>query len=200
MGNKSVESSELRVESKHAQLNDALNVAILLAFIDLRNSAPLQRAAAALRAQAPDSRIICINAPATKAIETQIEGIDRWITFEGGYSASLQILRDLRHLRPEATCILYQIPQSHAHLKLEVMAAAVGGSKLLGAFSTDCTKLQPMNPPDLWLRIAGKTLLMLLRAGASAALSAFVGLFLAATSLLTRPGERLGMPGVGRVR
>jgi len=213
MENRKVESSELRVESSESEVQDrqpqaqALNVerstrnaALLLAFMDMRNAGPLQQAAAALRASLPGAEIICINTPATKAIEARVEGIDRWITLEGGLSSGLESLRDLRHLRPAATCTLYQGEKPKAHLKLEVMAAVVGGSKLLGAFSTDYTKLQVMKVSDLWLRMAGKTLLVLLRAGAGAGLAAFVALFLAATSLLTRPGERLGMPGVGRVK
>jgi hypothetical protein len=208
-----VQSSDLRVESSESEVQDrqpqaqalnversTRNVSVLLAFMDMRNAGPLQQAAAALRASVPGAEIICINTPATKAIEARVEGIDRWITLEGGLSAGLESLGDLRHLRPAATCILYQAEKSRAHLKLEVMAAVVGGSKLLGAFSTDYTRLLPMKVSDLWLRIAGKTLLVLLRAGAGAALAAFVALFLAAASLLTRPGERLGMPGVGRVK
>jgi hypothetical protein len=161
---------------------------LLLCYIELRNPGPLQAAAQALRAQFPDCEIACVDTPATRAVESEIAGIDRWITYEGG----LEQIRNLRRLHPAALCVLYQTPQAHAHLKLEMLAVMIGAGKLICAFDPAPDQLVADSFSSLWLRIVGKSLLMLLHGGFAAILSLGVGIFLGISDLLVRPGERLG--------
>jgi len=211
--------------------------AILLAFIDLRNPEPLRQAAQALRSEMPGSQIICVNTPATKVIEEQIAEIDRWITYRGGAASALDLIDELRRLRPAAVCILYRSRKPKAHLKLEILAALIGGRRLYGAFHAAHTSqvktcragvplalssvegapagnetagvgtpalqtlmLQAMSRFGLWLRVAGKTLVMLARSAAAGVLAAFAGAVLGLAGLLAQPGERLGKPAAGQPR
>jgi len=111
---------------------------VLLAFIDLRNPEPLRQAAQALQSEMPGSQILCINTPATRVIEGQMAGIDRWITYGEGGANPLLLLEELRKLKPAAVCILYRSRKPKAHLKLEILAALVGGRSLFGAFPLGC--------------------------------------------------------------
>jgi len=172
-------------------------VCLLLAFIDLRNPKPLQQAAAALRAEMPEAEIVCVNTPATKAIEAQVAGIDRWIT-PSRAADGFGLARQLRSLRPAAVCIVYRTRKAKSHLKLEFLAALGGARRLFGAFSPNHAKLRRMCRCELYLRICTKSLVMLLRAGAAAVLAVFAGLVLLTAHLLARPGERLGTPATGK--
>ncbi len=244
-----VQGQESRVESqKSAGLSPTLDPGlstprplVLLSYIDLRNPAPLQQAAVALRELAgqelrdrpksmgssptldprlstPRPAIISINTPATKAIETQVTGIDHWLTYGERGKGIMDVVAELRRLRPAAVCILYNANRPKAHLKLEWLATLIGGRRIYGAFekgdrnyfrrerekaNSETTKMVPvpffaMTRPGLWFRVAAKTLLMLLRSGVAAAFAAVVGLVLLLATLLTRPGERLGAPAADR--
>jgi hypothetical protein len=170
---------------------------VLLAFIDLRNLEPLKKIAAALRAEYPGAEVIAINTPETCRVESQAREVGRWLTVTRANSLSL--LWELRLLRPAAVAVQYNADFPYAHLKLELLAALLGG-RPLGAFPADFTKLEPMSRAGLYGRSAGKMLLLFMRCGAAAALAGFAGLVLLFSDLLAKPGERLGAPAAGKPR
>ncbi|NIM06875.1 MAG: hypothetical protein GTO55_10020, partial [Armatimonadetes bacterium] len=168
---------------------------ILLAFIDLRDPEPLEQAAQGLRAQLPGSEIICINTPETKAIESKVSGVDRWMTYGVDAAGPLDLIEKIRDLQPAAVCILYRTAKAKAHAKLELVAALTGVRvPLFGAFAHAYTKPRRMSRLALHARIKMKILLMLARSTIAAILAAIAGGVLFATCLLARPGERLGAP------
>jgi hypothetical protein len=170
---------------------------VLLAFVDLRGSEPLQAAAKALRSYNPGSPVICLDTPETTKIESHAREIDRWLTIGAGAESRLRSLWKLRQLRPEVVCVLYGSDFPHAHLKLELLAALIGGEELLGSFAPNFSRLRRMSRPGLWARIAGKLGLLFVRGGAAAILSLVVGVVLLFAGLLAKPGERLGAPAAG---
>jgi hypothetical protein len=170
---------------------------VLLAYIDLRNLEPLKKTAAALGAEYPGAEIICLNNPETRQAESQVREVSRWLTIPG--AKGLGLLWELRLMRPAAVAVQYNADFPHAHLKLELLAALLGG-RPLGAFPADYAGLKVMSRAGLYGRIAGKKLLLFLRCGAAAALAGFAGLVLLFSDLLAKPGERLGAPAAGKPR
>jgi hypothetical protein len=173
---------------------------VLLSFIDLRNAKQIQDVASALNAHYPDCEVISLNTPTTKEIEVKVSAIHRWITIQGKVTAVLKQLKQLRHSRPYITCILYQMPKPHAHLMLEMLAAAIGGRQYLNVLGPDCIELRPLKRSSLWFRIINKGILTLLHSIISAILAIIVAIFLVVLSKFSKPSDRYNKIQTGKIK
>jgi hypothetical protein len=175
------------------------NVVVVLAFVELRRPETIRQAAMALHDAYSDAAIVACNTEATRAIEDMVPEVDRWVTLPGGIGMGLSSLRPLKRTKPAAVCIHYQSPAPHAHLKLEMMAAYIGGGTLYQTLDSDPSLLVPLSRTMLWLRVMGKIGLAMGRAVVAGLLTLCAGIVFVVADVFIRHNQSR-VPVIGKRR